>query len=226
VSGHPTAELPGLVRGELAADAAAELYGHLDGCDRCRRDLDAVRRASDALAAAAELPADAADLPALELPAQDGQAASRRRRRVVLAVAGLVVAVSLVAGLAGLRRTAGGSGPEAGPATVLTAVDGGAAQGQAKVTGDERRKVVTLETLNLPAPGDGWRYEVWLAPRGQAPAVALGQLATDNQGLWSVPSAVAERYDGHSIQVWLEPVDGGPEPTGRPVLRGPFRDTA
>jgi hypothetical protein len=156
--------------------------------------------------------------------AGDGPAVRRRRRRAVLAVAGVVMAVSLVAGLAGLRRTAGGSGPEAGPETILTAVDGGAAQGKARVTGDHRRKVVTLETHNLPAPGDGWRYEVWLAARGQAPAVALGLLATDNQGLWSVPGALAARYDGHTIQVWLEPVGDGPEPTGRPVLRGPFRD--
>jgi len=225
---HPTDELPGLVRGELAPEAAAAVYGHLDGCGPCREDLDAVRRASDALTLAAGLPApDAAELPSLA-PGVAGRpvAVARRRRRIVLAVVGVLVGVSLVAGLAGLRRTGTQGGPDAGPATVLVAVDGGPAQGQAKVTGDARRKVVTLDTLGLPAPGEGRYYEVWLAPLGKAPGLALGQLATDNQGIWSVPAAVAERYDGHSIEVWLEPIDGGPEPTGRVVLRGPFRDTA
>jgi len=131
----------------------------------------------------------------------------------------------VVAGTSGLLRTSKDAGPKAGPATTLDAVGGGSGQGQAKVTGDERRKVVTLDTLDLPAPGAGHYYEVWLARRGQAPAVALGPLATDNQGIWSVPASVAGRYDGQSIEVWLQPDDGGPAPNGKLVLRGVFRDS-
>jgi hypothetical protein len=148
---------------------------------------------------------------------------SRRRRRLALVLAGAIVLVSLVAGTAGLLRPGRSEGPKAGPETTLGAVGGGRAQGLAKVTGDARRMVLTLETLNLPAPGPGRFYEVWLARQGQAPTLAVGALATDNQGIWSVPGAVVERYDGQTIEVWLEPTDDGPAPTGHPVLRGPFR---
>ena len=55
--------------------------------------------------------------------------------------------------------------------------------------------------------------------------VALGQLATDNQGIWSVPASLAGRYDGQTIEVWLEAEDGDPVAAGKPVLRGPFRDS-
>jgi Anti-sigma-K factor rskA len=138
-------------------------------------------------------------------------------------VAGVVVVAGLAAGTAGLLRPGRSEGPSAGPATTLTAVGGSGAEGQAKVTGDGRRMVVTLETLRLPAPGPGRFYQVWLARRGQRPTLALGALATDNQGIWSVPGALVERYDGQSMEVWLEPADEDPAPSGRPVLRGPFR---
>jgi anti-sigma factor RsiW len=219
VSAHPREELPGLVLGELAPDAAAEVYGHLDECGRCQLDLDAVRHASDALKASAAVPEG--ERLVLEPP---GPARPRRPRpRVVVLVALLVVLVSGIAGVASLRGGRQQAGIEAGPATALAAVGGGDASGQAKVTGDARRKVVTLETMRLPAPGGGRYYQAWLARNGQAPSLALGVLATDNQGLWSVPASITQRYQGQLIEVWLEPDDGNPAATGRAVLRGPFR---
>ena len=215
MSAHPREELPGLVRGELAPDAAAAVYGHLDDCGRCQRDLDAVRHASDALTATATVPAG---------EAPPGPVRPRRvRARTVLLVALVVVLVSGIAGTASVRGGRQRAGIEAGPAMILAAVGGGDASGQAKVTGDERRKVVTLDTMLLPAPGEGRFYQVWLAGRGRSPSLALGVLATDNQGLWSLPASLIRRYQGQLIEVWLEPDDGNPAANGRVVLRGPFK---
>jgi hypothetical protein len=219
VSAHPREELPALVLGELGPDAAASLYGHLDGCGRCQRDLDAVRHASDALKATALV--SEAELLVLEPPVPAPR--RRVRARTVVLVALAVVLVSGIAGIASLRNGQQQAGIEAGPATVLAAVGGGDAKGQAKVTGDERRKVVTLETMLLPAPGEGYYYQAWLARDGRAPSLALGVLASDNQGLWSVPASVTERYKGQLIELWLEPDDGNTAANGRVVLRGPFR---
>jgi hypothetical protein len=68
MSGHVGEDLPALLAGELAPEAALAVHAHLAACDRCRADLAAVVFAAGELRSTARLPfADPSELPPLRL---------------------------------------------------------------------------------------------------------------------------------------------------------------
>jgi anti-sigma factor RsiW len=222
---HPQDELPGLLLGELPPGTAIAVDRHLAGCDPCRRDLAAVAVASSALRDASRLPFPAAaDLPpppprppAL-VPGSPGPVPRGRWRRGRRLLGAAAVVVALVLGIGGL--TLGRDHHAGRPQTVsLAAPAAGGASAEARMRGAGDDQVMTMTASGLPRPPAGAYYEVWLV--GEAgEAFPVGVLASDGEGVWSLPAEVAARY--RAIDVTLEQAGGDPSRSDRSVLRGTY----
>jgi anti-sigma factor RsiW len=222
---HPRDDLPGLLLGELPPAAAVAVDRHLAGCDPCRRDLAAVAVASSALRDLARLPmAGGVDLPPLAPtaaparppPPPSALRSQPRRSRWLMGAAAVLVA--LLVGVGGL--TVGRDRDSGQGQTVpLGAPAAGGATAEARMRGDGDDQIMTMTATGLPRPPAGAYYEVWLV--GDAgEAFPVGVLASDGEGVWSLPADVAARY--RAIDVTLEPADGDPARSDRTVLRGAY----
>src|SRR5687768_6129703 len=91
---HPKSELSALLHGELDPGTAARVGAHLDRCERCRRELDAVRLASE-LAGTLGVRASKTTFEAIESrlgePAGGSEVTRAPRRGVRYAVAGAMI---------------------------------------------------------------------------------------------------------------------------------------
>ena len=126
---HAVDDLPELALGLLDGDAQTRALTHVEGCDRCRRELDELVRAVEAVVLAgptAEPPPgfESAVLARIASPA-------RRRPARLQWLAAAAAAVLAVAGLAGVVLRADGSAPPAAVASVLLSTDAGAPVGWA-----------------------------------------------------------------------------------------------
>jgi anti-sigma factor RsiW len=226
---HPRDDLPGLLLGELPPTAATAVDQHLAGCDTCRRDLAAVAVASSALRDVARLPVvEASGLPPLRLPAVDlagdgGRpglplpvlGGRPRRSRWLLGAAAVLVALLLgVGGLTAGRDRDGGAAR-----TVALGGGPGGATAEARMRGAGDAQVMTMTARGLPRPAAGAYYEVWLVDDA-GNDFAVGILAPDGEGIWSLPADVAARY--RAIQVTLERADHDAARSPRTVLRGAY----
>lgn len=140
----------------------------------------------------------------------------RRTRRALLAVAAAGLVVGGTAGglvVAGLQR---GDQEQVVASTVLDALPGWAASGDAVVEEDaegRRTLVVRLEG----GEADGFR-EVWLLDRDVTGLVSLGMLDGD-EGRFAIPAGLdLGRYP--VVDVSAEPDDGDPAHSGDSILRG------
>ncbi|WP_255595821.1 anti-sigma factor [Cellulomonas sp. C5510] len=140
----------------------------------------------------------------------------RRARRALLAVAAAGLVVGGTAGglvVAGLQR---GDQEQVVARTVLDALPGWAASGDAVVEEDlegRRTLVVRLEG----GEADGFR-EVWLLDRDVTGLVSLGLLDGD-EGRFAIPAGLdLGRYP--VVDVSAEPDDGDPAHSGDSILRG------
>ena len=157
-------------------------------------------------------------------------AAGRRRRwaRDIPAwTAGLAAGVALVAGL-GLGRLAGvADAPEAvdPPAATdtvvaaadLTALDSDASRGMASAVRSDDSITLRVSASEL-GDEDGF-HEVWLINVDGSRMVALGVLASGNDGEFDVPMGLIEK--GYRIvDISVEPDDGDPTHSGVSLARG------
>ncbi len=96
-------QLPDLLYGELAPDAASSVAAHLNLCGACRREFDALKDVRHALDAVPPATAQV-DLPRLYRAAAQAQdRRSRRWRRATMALAALAAGLVLVALLPSLE---------------------------------------------------------------------------------------------------------------------------
>ncbi len=150
----------------------------------------------------------------------------RQRRRVPVWAAGIAAALALLAGL-GLGRLTGEPAPtpeavDQDPGTVvaaadLTALDSDAARGVASAveTGDTLTLRVSAEELG---DGDGI-HEVWLINVDGKRMVAIGFLASGDEGQFEVPMGLIDK--GYRIvDISVEPDDGDPTHSGVSLARG------
>ena len=210
-SPHPTAELPGLVAGELAPSVAHVVNRHLSGCAACRHDLALVVAAAGALADAARLAAD--DPPVLPPLRRPAGAPVRRHRRTLAAVAA-VAAVGIA--LVGLTRPWRTDEP-AGVALRPVSADGVHGTARMQGSGDSQRMVVDVAGL---APTPAHFFEVWLLDPVHARTLAVGVLPDDGHGSYALPAATAAGYT--ALDVSVEPTDGNPAHSAVSVARGPL----
>jgi hypothetical protein len=79
---------------------------------------------------------------------------------------------------------------------------------------------MTLRTQDLPAPGPGQFYEVWLLDPGAGTMFPVGVLSPDGQARFTLPASVVGRYQ--VIDVSLEADDGDPAHSTHSLLRGRY----
>lgn len=149
------------------------------------------------------------------------------RRTIPAWTAGLAAGIALVAGLGLGRLTDGSEVPEAvdpgpGPGTVvaaadLTALDSDAARGVANAVRADDTIVLRVEASAL-GEEEGF-HQVWLINVDGTRMVALGVLASGDEGEFGVPMGLIE--EGYRIvDISVEPDDGDPTHSGVSLARG------
>ena len=217
------------VLGALPDDERTGFEAHVSTCEVCRTEIDELAGAADALpvSAPAMLPPPAlkarimaevnreatllaaagsgADRPAATKPA-------RRERRRWFGIPSLALAcTTLLAGI-GVGAAAFTNG---GGTTLPVAASGAAAKAVAEVdvSGDK----AVLVAHNMPEPGQGKTYQVWLKRPGEAPKPTSALFTPLSDGS-ATATVTGDLQDGDQILVTAEPEGGSPMPTSDPVL--------
>jgi anti-sigma-K factor RskA len=214
------------VLGALPEDERRGFEAHLSTCESCRAEVVELAGAADALPVSAP-----AMLPPPELKARimaevnreaellaaagsgaDRPAKARKERRNWFGLRSLALAcTTLLAGIGvGAALFAGGGGK-----TLQVAASGAAAKAVAEVdvSGDK----AVLVAHNLPEPGQGKTYQVWLKRPGEAPRPTPALFTPLSDGS-ATATVTGDLRDGDQILVTAEPEGGSPMPTSDPVL--------
>jgi anti-sigma-K factor RskA len=216
------------VLGALPEDERSGFEAHVSTCDACRMEIDELAGAADALPVSApamvpppalkarimaEVNREAALLAAAGSGADRPEAkpARRERRRwfgfqsIALACATLLAGIGV-----GAAVFAGGGGK-----TLPVAATGAAAKAVAEVdvSGDK----AVLVAHNMPEPGQGKTYQVWLKRPGEAPQPTSALFTPLSDGS-ATATVTGDLHDGDQILVTAEPEGGSPMPTSNPVL--------
>jgi anti-sigma factor RsiW len=209
MNGHPSADLPSLLRGELLPDEGAEIGRHLTTCEICRTDLIdtaiAIGALEDLRRTEQTSPPQWAAPVAARVPKSPW-------RWVVAALAGLVLLLGAWNGYLFLHER---SAPAAGPAVHLVAEGGSGASGQARMLGSGQSQRMQLTVSGLPpAPSDSY-YQVALT--GKAGILPVGILEGEG-GIYVLPASLVKGYS--AIEVRLESKAAQNPVAGQAVLRG------
>jgi hypothetical protein len=220
-------------------DVSPDVQRHVDGCLQCTEAVDAFA-AARALAGGGPLVAPpqhvraqvmthvrrgTPDAPPAPIPLPVAPESHPRARRGISPwFAGIAAALALLAGL-GLGRLTGEPAPTpeaVDPGTVvaaadLTALDSDAARGVASAV--ETADAVTLR-VSAEELGDGdGVHEVWLINVDGKRMVAIGLLASGDEGQFEVPLGLIDK--GYRIvDISVEPDDGDPTHSGVSLARG------
>ncbi len=213
---------------------------HLETCEQCRAELAELRGTRDALdtvprpQAPATLrartleairAADVEESPAFERPTMERPAenvvsidqARLRRARIVSIVS--VAALAVVAAGLGYRSFSG-DGFSADRTILLSAVNGGAARGEARIDDTAAGQAVELVVSGLPDAPPGMYYECWWVGPNDADdiqdRVSAGTFR-EGEGTYRMQSS-ADPARFAKMGVTLEPDDGNPARTGEKVL--------
>jgi anti-sigma-K factor RskA len=213
------------VLGALPGDERAGFEAHAQACRECRAEIEQLGGAADALPASApamlpppalkarlmaEVEREAALLAAAGPQADRPPARPRRERRGWLA--GFpAVALASVALLAGIAL--GGVLFKSGSKTLRFTPTGSRAVAELDVSGD----TAVLVARNLPSPGSGKTYQVWLKRPGQAPQPTAALFTPRSDGS-ATATVTGKLSGGDQVLVTAEPDGGSPAPTSAPVL--------
>ena len=215
--------------GALEPDEARDFRAHMDNCAACREDVAAFEGVTRGLPTASvqyatprglrrrvmrEVRGTSQDAPARATGSP--RVAPRRVRRPLLiprrTLAGLgaaaAVAAAVLVGVA-IGSSRGGSGSRLIQAQVM----GAPGSAQLRIAGGRGELMVR----NLPAPGAGRIYEVWLERGQSAPAPTNTLFSVSSAGAGDV--GVAGSLNGVSeVLVTSEPAGGSRVPTMPPVI--------
>jgi anti-sigma-K factor RskA len=216
------------VLGALPEDERTGFEAHVTTCELCRIEVDELAGAADALPVSApamvpppalkarimaEVNREAALLAAAGAGADRPEAAKpRRERRRWFGLQSFALAcVTLLAGIGvGAAVFAGGGGK-----TLSVAATGTAAKAVAEV--DVSGNKAVLVAHNMPGPGQGKTYQVWLKRPGEAPQPTSALFTPLSDGS-ATATVTGDLHDGDQILVTAEPDGGSPMPTSDPVL--------
>ncbi|MFE3582613.1 anti-sigma factor [Streptomyces vinaceus] len=226
--------------GALDDDERNAFHAHLQACDACRQEAAEFEATAARLAAAVAQPPPAV-IKAQVMAAIDGvrqlpprvpthaakpaRGGMLRRKAVPLALAASVAAAAL-GGIA-VWQTQNGQDLKAQArrtqqqldtiSTVLAAPDartvhGRAANGAlATVVASDRQNEAVFTAANLPTPGAGKTYQLWLDHDGTMRPAGL----IDHDGTVILTGNPA---DAGAVGLTLEPAGGSPQPTTDPLL--------
>jgi anti-sigma-K factor RskA len=209
--------------GGLSVEEERELERHLEGCSRCRGELERSRRAHALLRATAGV-APPPELKDRVLAQVRGEIPARSGGRwfwLSAAAALLVVAVSGVGLLraitddssSGVPLTATALAPEAG--------------GEARVEEVGENFQVELEVWGMPELDEDEYYEMWYYAEEDGGRISCGTFRVGPEGRTTVnltaPASVSRDYP--EIEITRELDDGDPGSSDEVVLEGEFRST-
>ncbi len=226
---HP--DLVGLLRGELTNTEVIETGDHLDGCPSCRADLAETAVGHALLSSAGRRLGGAAgdDVrptgPVAEWPLPPAPAVPRTLTRWARPLGAVAAAAVLVAGTAFvttslLEREDAPRTAVAQPQTADLEPVEGSGGGQVLMLDHEGAVNMTVETRDLPRPGKGEFYYVWLFNPETQKMLGLGVLRPDGTGGFEVPDSLLQGYQ--VVDVSLEKDDGDPAHSVTSVLRGAY----
>jgi anti-sigma-K factor RskA len=206
---------------QLTAEEEYELDRHLEGCPRCRDELERVRRTHALLGelAANEPPPE---LKGRVLAHARGEASARSGSGWRLWVP--AAAALLVAGILGIGLFAAISGDSSSsvPLTATALAPGARGELRGEKVGENLR--VELEVEGLPELRKHEYYEMWYATE-DGKRISCGTFWAQPEGRTTVnltAPALATSYP--VIEVTREPDDGDPAASGKKVLVGDLRN--
>lgn len=227
---HP--DLVGLLRGELSNAEVVRIGDHLDSCHQCRADLAETAVGHALLSGAGRRlgrsPADVGSArlePDRPLPPAPTVAPSRSLTRWARPLAAVAAAAVLVAGTAAVTasvvdRDDAADRPVATPQTAALEPVEGTGGGQVRMLDHDGAVNMTVETRDLPQPGKGEFYYVWLFNPKTQKMLGLGVLRPDGTGGFEIPDSLLKGYQ--VVDVSLEKDDGDPRHSVTSVLRASY----
>jgi anti-sigma-K factor RskA len=212
------------VLGALPDDERAGFEAHIAACAVCSAEVDELGGAAGALPVSApamvpppelkarimaEVEREAALLASASGPRADRAPARRRERRRWFSLPAVALAcVTLFAGIA-----FGAVLFKSGTKTLRFTPNGSQAVAELDVSGDK----AVLVARDLPAPGGGRTYQVWLKRPGEAPQPTAALFTPRRDGT-ATATVTGRLHDGDQVLVTAEPEGGSPAPTSDPVL--------
>jgi anti-sigma-K factor RskA len=211
--------------GELSVEEERELERHLEGCSKCRGELERIRRTHALLQATA----DVAPPPELkdrvlaqargEIPARSGGgwwfwvSAAAAAALLVVAVLGVGLFRAITDdSSSGVPLTATALAPEAG--------------GEARVEEVGENFQVELEVWSMPELREDEYYEMWYYAEEDGGRISCGTFRVGSEGRTTVNlTAPASAGDYPEIEITREADDGDPEASDEVVLEGKLRST-
>jgi anti-sigma-K factor RskA len=219
------ADLAAYLLGSLEPEETATLELHLEGCRRCRDELEWLRPAIDVIPESipqlqppdglrarllAEVRSDAAELaPARRRPgpAAEPEPVSSRLRGFFWRPAVALTAVALIAAVIGGYALGGGGG---GGATTIPGQSRGEVQAKLERNGDSG----TLELAGLKQLPPSSVYQAWVQRNHRIQPSSL--FGARRNGTAS--AAIPHHLDGaNQVMVTVEPRGGSKQPTGSPI---------
>jgi hypothetical protein len=223
-----------------ALEDPSEFEAHLETCEQCRVELAELRGTLDVLDAGivrtpAPIDLRAKTMAAIratevrepdeaapsEAPAGDNVVSierARLRRARFVSIAAVAALTVVVAGVG--YRSITREGFTADRTILLSAVDGGAARGEARIDDTDAGQVIELTVSGLPDAPAGMHYECWWVGPNDADdiqdRVSAGTFRGGN-GTYRMQSS-ADPSRSTKMGVTLEPDDGNPLRTGIKVL--------
>jgi anti-sigma-K factor RskA len=211
------------VLGALPDEERRGFEAHLATCEACRAEVDELGGAAGALPVSApamvpppELKARImaevnreASLLAAAGPRADRPVRVKRERRRRLGFPAVALAcVTLLAGIA-----IGAAVFTSHTTTLQFTPSGSQAVAELDVSGDK----AVLVARDLPSPGAGKTYQVWVKRPGEAPQPTAALFTPRHDGT-ATATVTGKLRDGDQVLVTAEPEGGSPAPTSAPVL--------
>jgi anti-sigma-K factor RskA len=223
-----------------ALEDPTEFEAHLETCEQCRAELAELRGTLDVLdagivrtpapvglraktmsairATAVREPDGAAPAPAPPADNVISIERARLRRARFVSIAAVAALAVVVAGVG--YRSITREGFAADRTILLSALDGGAARGEARIDDTAAGQVIELTVSGLPDAPAGMYYECWWVGPNDADdiqdRVSAGTFRGGN-GTYRMQSS-ADPAHFTKMGVTLEPDDGNPARTGTKVL--------
>jgi hypothetical protein len=205
-------DLAAYLLGALDPREAGELERHLEGCERCREELDWLQPAVHTLPEAVERrepPRQLREALMAEVRADARPAPSAPRRRWLLKPAvGFAVLALLVAGVVGYEVGRDGSDGDGG-STLEREIDG------LTVTMVQEGDGGTLQLAGLHQLPPGKVLEAWVERDGEVEAVPA-LFVPDRHG--QAETTIADMSGVETVMVTEEPRGGSETPTGEPIM--------
>jgi anti-sigma-K factor RskA len=220
-------DLAAYALGALEADELSAFEAHLAGCAGCQTELRWLQPALDVLPASVQQLEPPPELRRRILGAIDGETATphraRERRPAFRRLASLrpvasaaAVAVALLAGLAGGYAIRGDDADPGRTAVATTPISAAATGTPVRAELVRKGDSWTLEVDDLPDPGRGGVYQVWLAHDERIEPSVLFVPSHGAKADVALPRTVA---GADQIMVTREPHGGSTEPTSKTLLQ-------